>query len=235
MEENNNDALALKTSPHNLIALAIDKGTNIDQLEKLMDLQERWEAQQAKKAFLGAMSIFQSECSVLNKSKTVGFETKAGRTSYKYTPLGDIIFQIKEVMKQSGLSYRWESKEEADNIEVTCIVSHLDGHSERTTMIGKLDATGSKNIIQQRGSTTSYLRRYTLTSALGIATADEDVDGQQPEQKKGLPELTPDSEKWEGATKSLAEESTTMEQIKKRYKLTKSNEELLWKNANNLK
>lgn len=220
------DAVTIQANPQSLIELAIEKDADVEKLEKLMNLQERWSAQQAKKSFLMAMSIFQSECPVLNKSKTVEFK----QTKYKYTPLGDIISQIKNILKQAGLSYRWESKESGDNIEVTCVVSHLDGHSESTTMSGKLDATGSKNIIQQRGSTTTYLRRYTLTSALGIATADEDADGQQPEEKNkdnpnNLPELTPkDDKKWTGAIKALVDKTTTIKKIKNKYYLTPENE-----------
>ncbi len=39
------------------------------------------------------------------------------------------------------------------------------------------DTSGSKNMVQARGSTITYLERYTLCAILGIATADEDMDG----------------------------------------------------------
>ena len=43
------------------------------------------------------------------------------------------------------------------------------------------DLTGSKNPIQARGSAIEYLKRYTLIGALGISTADADIDGRLPE------------------------------------------------------
>lgn len=42
-----------------------------------------------------------------------------------------------------------------------------------------------------------------------------------------LPELTPMHQKWEGAKKSIEEGNTTIEAIKKHYKITKENELLL--------
>ena len=65
----------------------------------------------------------------------------------------------------------------AHEIEVTCIITHRDGHSERTTMRGPEDFSGFKNAMQSRRSTTSYLERYCLIDALGLVTADRDNDG----------------------------------------------------------
>jgi hypothetical protein len=39
----------------------------------------------------------------------------------------------------------------------------------------------SKNPIQARGSAIDYMKRYTLIGALGITTADTDIDGRLPE------------------------------------------------------
>ena len=58
---------------------------------------------------------------------------------------------------------------------MTCILSHKAGHSEETTLAGPADASGSKNAIQAIGSTLTYLQRYTLVQALGLAaTLDDD-------------------------------------------------------------
>ena len=166
-------------TPAKLLELAISKDLDVDKLTKLMDLQERWDAQQSKKSFLQAMSNFQSKCPILTKSKNVSF----GNTSYNYIPLGEIAKQIKELLNECGLSYRWETKENG-NISITCIVSHIDGHSESNTMTAQKDGSGSKNEIQQIGSTMTYLQRYTLIGALGISSADQDADGEQPKKEE---------------------------------------------------
>src|SRR5688572_26420908 len=89
--------------PADLIAQAIDKGLGVDELGKLMELQERWEANQARKLFFEAFSRFQSECPDIRKVKEVAF----GQTKYNYAPLADITRQIGKVLKDNDLSYRW--------------------------------------------------------------------------------------------------------------------------------
>ena len=93
-----------------------------------------------------------------------------------YAPLSDIAEQIRGTLKECGLTYRFE-QDHQERIKVTCVVTHVDGHSERTEMSGGADGSGSKNGIQAIGSTVTYLQRYTLIGALGITTADTDMDG----------------------------------------------------------
>lgn len=156
------------TSPMHLIEMAINANADIDKLERLMDLQERWESNNAKKAFYSAMSKFNSICPTIIKRKKAhnGF----------YAPLGDIHAQIKEALVSCGLSFRFE-QDHSKGVQVTCIVSHEFGYSEKTTMTAPNDTSGGKTAIHAMASTVTYLQRYTLCSALGVTTADEDIDG----------------------------------------------------------
>ena len=175
------EVAVVTTSPMTLMELAIEKGADIVTIEKLMALKERWDAQQAKKAFLKALSEFQAECPVIKKDKKVSFTSKRTgfKTEYNYAPLGSIIKQIKSLLKKYGLSYRWETTDTDGKITIKCITSHLDGHSEGNSMSSNKDDSGGKNDIQQIGSTMTYLQRYTLIGAFGISTADDDLDVQQ--------------------------------------------------------
>lgn len=166
-----NVPLTTQQSPMRLVEMAIQSNADIDKLEKLMDLQERWEYGNAKKQFLLAMAKFQSICPDIMKTK------KAHNSSY--APLGDIVAQIREPLSSCGLSYRFE-QDHTQGIKVKCIVSHCDGHCESTEMSAPADSSGSKNVIQAIASTVSYLSRYTLTASLGIVTADADMDGRLP-------------------------------------------------------
>lgn len=180
-----------QTSPPALLRLAIEKGSQMDQLEKLMDLVERWENRQAKKKFLDALSRFQTMVPVLKKNKIATITPRNGGSSYsyRYADLGSIVAQIKKPLKDCGLSYRWEFKQDAALMRVTCFLSHTDGHTESTFMDASPDDSGGKNAIQQRGSTHTYLERYTLIGVLGLATADSDDDakGAAPVNKKQAP------------------------------------------------
>jgi hypothetical protein len=172
-------------TPDAMLMKAIEIGADMDKLEKLMTLVERWQAKQAKAAFDEALSGFQSEVPPLRKSKNVGFETKdGGKVDYNYTPLGDIDEQIKTLLHKYGLSKKWKIENSGEKIIVTCIVSHVQGHQEETKMEGESDTSGKKNAIQSKGSTVTYLQRYTLIGALGLTTADGDVDGRLPGRKQ---------------------------------------------------
>jgi hypothetical protein len=176
-------------TPTTLLEKAIERGVDMAQLKELMDLQERWEKKEAKKKFFEALSAFQSMVPVLKKTKVANM----GTFTYKYSDLGSITSQIKTPLYKCGLSYRFEFKENAGKLEVTCLVSHKDGHTETTVMEAGPDTSGAKNAVQQKGSTHTYLQRYTLIGALGLSTADEDNDGKgnttpKKQEQKGLTE-----------------------------------------------
>jgi hypothetical protein len=164
-------------NPAQLLTLAVDKDLDIDKLSKLMELQKVWQADQARKAFFSSLAKFQSEVPEIRKSKAVAFN----EVKYNYAPLSDVVRQIKDTCRECGLSYRWEIADNKEEIKVTCLVTHTDGHTEQTTMTANPDDSGKKNKIQQRGSSIEYLKRYTLIGSLGLSTTDSDVDGYIPE------------------------------------------------------
>lgn len=166
-----------QTTPMQLVQMAVESGADIEKLERLMALQERWEASNAKKAFLDAMSKFQSECPDITK-------TKKAHNSF-YAPLGDIMNQIRGLLFECGLSVRFEQSHN-NGVQITCVISHRDGHKEENTMIAPADTSGSKSAIQAIASTVTYLQRYTLIGALGITTADADMDGRLPVDTKAV-------------------------------------------------
>ncbi len=199
----------IENNPSNFLELAIKQGLSIDHLEGLMGLQERWQASQSKLAFLDAMAAFQRDCPVLEKTKKVAF----GNTKYSYAPLGEITQTLKSVLFDNGLSFRWEMQDRENTIVCTCIVSHIGGHSEKSTMSAQKDTSGNKNEIQSRGSTITYLQRYTLIASLGISTADEDIDGRNDKQTDTPkePDKKPDIPKQRNFTLEASKCSTLTE------------------------
>ena len=143
-----------------------------EMLEKLFALQERWEKNEARKAFDKAIAQAKAELPIIVKNREVSFG--AGRTSYKHEDLAEIAKTIVPVLSKYGLSYRWRTNVTDKAIVVTCIVSHDGGHSEETNLPAPADTSGSKNAIQAIGSTVTYLQRYTLKAALGLAAAKDD-------------------------------------------------------------
>jgi hypothetical protein len=191
-------------TPLTLLEQAVAKGVDLDQMQKLMDLQERWEKKEAKKAFLDALARFQNIAPVIKKTRKANINSQKGSYSYKFADLGAITGQIKEALKDCGLSYRWEFQPNGNALKVTCFISHRDGHTETTSMEAGKDMSGGKNDIQQIGSTQTYLQRYTLIGALGLSTADEDNDGRgNPTSKQQQPEQTEEEyiDQWQQAVK----------------------------------
>jgi hypothetical protein len=81
---------------------------------------------------------------------------------------------VDPILSKHGLGYRFRTHTENNVISVTCIVFHADGHAEENTLSAGADTTGSKNAIQSLGSAVSYLSRYTLKAALGLAASADD-------------------------------------------------------------
>ena len=180
LAEQQNTAISVAPTPAQMLAVAVEKGADLDKMEKLMDLQERWEAKEAKKAFTQALAKFQSKLGPIIKKQKVDYTTSKGRTQFSFADIDDIAQAIRPIMEECGLSYRFEQHEDDKSIKISCIVSHVDGFSAITSMSAGHDNTGGKNAIQAAASTVTYLRRYTLTGALGITTGQDDNDGGKP-------------------------------------------------------
>ena len=96
----------------------------------------------------------------------------------KYADLFDVVKAITPALSKHGLSHSWKlTKDEKDWMEITCFIRHNLGHSESVSMGAAPDAGPGRNAIQARGSAKSYLERYTLLAATGMAASDEDNDG----------------------------------------------------------
>lgn len=169
------EAPAAEIRPMEVLQLAIQQGADVDKLAKLLELQERWEAGQARKAFTAAMARFKANPPQISKNKHVKF----GATTYNHATLDHVTEQVTKALSAVGVSHKWEV-DQHNGISVTCVLTHELGHSERTTLSAAPDTSGSKNAIQAIGSTVTYLERYTLLAATGLA-ASEDDDGRTSE------------------------------------------------------
>lgn len=153
-------------TPMEMLNSAVQSGAGIDVLEKLMALQERWEKNQARKAFDQAVASAKAQIEPVVKNRQ-GHNTK-------YADFAAIARAVDPVITRHGLSYRFRTMQADARISVTCILSHRDGHFEETTLCGPADTSGSKNAIQAIGSTLTYLQRYSLVQMLGLAAANDD-------------------------------------------------------------
>lgn len=164
-------------TPMAMIDRAIASGAGVETLERLMALQERWEASEARREFSEAIAAAKADIKPVVKRQKASFDTNKGHTEYAYENLAAIADAVDPVLTKHGLSYRYQSKVDGMMVTVTCILSHRRGHHEETTLTAGNDTTGSKNAIQAIGSTVTYLQRYTLKLALGLAATKDDDGG----------------------------------------------------------
>jgi len=171
--KNNVPQVVQDKSPMAMMAVAMASGADIGQLEKMMELQFRWEANEAKKAYIKAMSEFKADPPKINKDRKVNFN----KTNYSHASLGNVTEKINSGLGAHGLSAAWNTDQAGSAIKVTCTITHKLGHSESTSLSAPADVSGAKNGIQAIGSTISYLERYTILALTGLATHDQDNDG----------------------------------------------------------
>jgi len=187
--EPQNNVVPIRNPYMAMAQIALESG-KVDQLDKLLDLQLRWDAEQARKAYVRAMADFKSEPIEIAKSKHVSFKTNTGKTEYDHAELHDITRILVPKMARHGLSHRW-TLSQSNGITVECIVTHRDGHSETVAMTAPSDTSGGKNAIQAIASTKTYLERYTLLAATGVATGGEiDNDGRTYESADDIETIT---------------------------------------------
>lgn len=169
----NGQAIAeLASNPARAVAIAMDRG-DLEQVAKFMDLQERYEKNEARKAYVAAMALFKQNPPEIIKRKRVAFLD----VDYKHATLADVCTAAIEGLAKVGISHAWDTKVTGTKVVVTCILTHEKGHKESTELPGEFDNTGKKNALQQMGSTITYLQRYTLKMITGLAEADDDDDG----------------------------------------------------------
>lgn len=167
--------VAAQPTPMAMLSLAVERGANMDVIEKMMGLQERWEAGEARKAFDEAIASAKAKIPPIVKDRKVAYGEGNKAVSYSHEDLAGIAKIIDPILSANGLSYRYRVASDLNQpIRVTCIIAHRLGHSEETTLTAGADNSGSKNSIQAIGSTISYLQRYTLKAALGLAAAADD-------------------------------------------------------------
>lgn len=174
------------TTHSDLLVMLIERSAPIEAIERYMDLADRNARTIARQEYNEALANFRGKRIRVMRSREVNAGPLKGTA---YAVLSDFVNATAPELAEFGLSAAWRiTKEEKDWIEVGCIVRHRGGHEETTTMGGPPDVGGAKNAIQARASTVSYLEKYTLKMALGLAEENDDDDGNGGRQQ-GEPEL----------------------------------------------
>lgn len=178
-ERQNLSVPAVASAPISILEIvqraAADPATDVEKLERLMAMAERFQEREAQTAYFAALSKLQDELPEIQERGEIKIsENKPGQ---RYALWEDINKAIKPILKTRGFALSFRTGMADTKITVTGILSHEAGHKEETTIHLPADTSGSKNAVQAVGSSTSYGKRYTAAALLNITTRGGDDDG----------------------------------------------------------
>ncbi|MGB4334699.1 MAG: ERF family protein, partial [Chromatiaceae bacterium] len=160
-----------------LLAQGIQSGLSVDALERLLTMRRELQTEQARASFFGALSRFQAQIPAIPKNQIAKVTSQKGNYSYRYADLADIQRAIAPALADCGLSVSFDTTLDQGGYVIFAKVHHVGGHTEATTFRVPIDSRSGMNSAQAAGSALTYGRRYALTAALGIVTAEDDDDG----------------------------------------------------------
>lgn len=141
----------------------------VERINAVMDVRERQMQKEAEIEFNQSFSEMMGEMPVIPRNG------KSNRNTY--STIDDIVQTTRPVLSKFGMALNWEVVTDLEKriVTVTAVVRHKLGHTIRTTHQGGFDKSGD-NDNQKARSTETYLKRYSATSILGLATGEEFED-----------------------------------------------------------
>ncbi len=175
------EPVAFESPTLTIISNSILAGIEPAKLEKIYELYAREQADLARRKYYHAMAKMQSAMTSSVKNVHVNFKSLKGDgvIDFRASNLNAIVSELRPLLDKFGFSFRFEERQSFEHqiVETTCILTHEDGHEEKSTMSGPYDYSGCKNNYQAAGSTVAYLRKLTLKAVTGMTEDDEYDEG----------------------------------------------------------
>lgn len=161
-----------------LLRIAVERGTPVEQLKELVALHEHMSQREAAKLFFAALAAFRAACPSIKRGSTahVVSQTKGTKFDFQYASLDQIAAVVDPLLAKNGLSYGWNSAVSGALLSVECTLRHEAGHSITSSMTLPHESNAAMNPQQKYGAAMTFAQRRTLSSILGITTTDEDQD-----------------------------------------------------------
>lgn len=145
-----------------------------------------------------ALSLLQGKLPRIPKSKDVKVEGKEGKRgfSYSYAELADVALAVGPLLAEFGLAFHTAPTRDPEDRRLMILEWFLL-HESGEERSGEWPLGPANQSSQSLGSAITYGRRYTLGTATGAVTEDDD-DGQAAQQAHGGRSAT---DPWDGASK----------------------------------
>jgi hypothetical protein len=151
----------------------------VEIVKELTALHREELKRKAEQAFHEAVARFKENTPKVVKNRENSAYKNNGKAS-RYSDLPNWLDTVTPELSKQGLTVSWEYPTQTKEwINVTCILKHELGHSEKTTL-GAPPTTSTSNAQtspQLVGITVKYMQRYTIAAILGMDAGDEDTDG----------------------------------------------------------
>ncbi len=151
---------------------------DVQKMRELLDMQDRVRSRRNEQAFNESMKLAQEDM------PRVVRDAKNDSTSSKYARLETVTKAINPVVTRHGFSMSFGTADSPlpGHYRVTCLVSHIGGHSREYHVDVPADALGpkgnpNKTATHAFGSTMSYGRRYLTLLIFNVSLVNEDDDG----------------------------------------------------------
>jgi len=126
--------------------VAMDPQSDLEKLEKMLEMKERHDAAQARSAYAAAFALASSDF------PNIPLNGK-GHNGKPYALLKDIMSGTRPALSKQGLALTF-AIDTSDKIKVTAKLMHKAGHCETTSIVLPSDSSGSKNAVQAVGEDT---------------------------------------------------------------------------------
>jgi hypothetical protein len=167
--------------------IALDPGTNVEKLERMMTMYERLKAKEAELAYNAAKGRILKKLADIKivKNRLALHEIAKGRPQksayepFKYAPLEEIDRHLRPLLAEENMDLSYSDEPQpGGEILIRGRLRHLPGgHFEDSFMSAPPDTTGGKSAVQAAGSTNSFLRRYVACNIFNIVAVGDDDDG----------------------------------------------------------
>ncbi len=154
-----------------IMQMTANPDCDADKLQKLIDVRQQWEADEARKAYAAALAGFQADCPTVPK-----LDSANGRP---YAAMDRIWSTIRPCMAAHRLAVSWQSTTFADGV---CVLdgtlTQAAGHSQPIHYeLAVPDGIRGQNKAQVCGSAVTYAKRYAICSILGVQVGEDDDAG----------------------------------------------------------
>lgn len=160
---------------------AADPSTDVEKMERLMQMYERIEGKRSETAFNDAM------CDSQARMRPISADANNPQTRSKYASYGQLDKALRPIYTSNGFSLSFDTGSDAPEgfVKVLCYVSHKNGHSRTYHLDMPSDGKGAKggDVMTKThavGSGMSYGMRYLLKMIFNVAVGEDDQDGNDP-------------------------------------------------------